>query len=69
MRLPTSPSAVRGHPRSGPFAAEQLGAALGISSYAATQLMSDVLDLQHRLPRTSAVELQVPRFAAAGSPS
>jgi len=55
-----------GTPAVRPFAAEQLGAALGISSYAATQLMSDVLDLRHRLPRIWArVEaLEIPSFRA-----
>ena len=53
-----------GTPGVRPFAAEQLGAALGISSYSATQMMSDVLDLQHRLPRVWArVEaLEIPAF-------
>ncbi len=53
-----------GTPAVRPFAAEQLGAALGISTYAATQLMSDVLDLRHRLPRTWArIEaLEIPAF-------
>ena len=48
------------------FAAEQLGPVLNISSYAATQLMSDVLDLQHRLPRIWARvdALEIPAFRA-----
>ena len=53
-----------GTPAVRPFAADQLGPALKISSYAATQLMSDVLDLQHRLPRIWArIEaLEIPAF-------
>ena len=55
-----------GTPAVKPFAAEQIGAALKISTFAATQLMSDVLDLQHRLKRIwRRVEaLEIPFFRA-----
>ncbi|GAA2149703.1 HNH endonuclease signature motif containing protein [Nocardioides koreensis] len=55
-----------GTPAVKPFAAEQIGAALQISTFAATQLMSDVLDLQHRLPRIwrRVEDLEIPSFRA-----
>ena len=33
------------------FAAEELGAAMGVSTQSAMSLMADALDLRHRLPR------------------
>ena len=40
-----------GTPGVAPFAAEELGAALGVSTQSAMALMADALDLRHRLPR------------------
>src|SRR4051812_41386534 len=40
-----------GTPQVTEFAAAELGARIGRSTYAATQLMADALDLHHRLPR------------------
>ena len=33
-----------------PFVAEELGAAMGVSTQSAMSLMADALDLQHRFP-------------------
>ena len=40
-----------GSPGVAPFVAEELGAAMGVSTQAAMSLMADALDLRHRLPR------------------
>ena len=40
-----------GTPGVAPFVAEELGAAMGVSTQAAMSLMADALDLRHRLPR------------------
>ncbi len=40
-----------GTPGVAPFVAEELGAALGVSTRSAMALMADALDLRHRLPR------------------
>ena len=40
-----------GTPGVAPFVAEELGAAMGISTQSAMSLMADALDLRHRLPR------------------
>ncbi len=40
-----------GSPAVAAFAAEEVGAALGISTHAAMALLADTLDLHHRLPR------------------
>ena len=40
-----------GTPGVAPFTAEELGAALGVSTQSAMALMADALDLRHRLPR------------------
>ena len=40
-----------GTPGVAPFVAEELGAALGVSTQSAMALMADALDLRHRLPR------------------
>ena len=47
----TAPIGGDGTPGVAPFAAEQLAAALSVSTMSGQQLMSDALDLQHRLPR------------------
>src|SRR6476660_1968439 len=39
-----------GSPAVAPFVAEELGAALGVSTQSAMALMADALDLRHRLP-------------------
>src|SRR6478735_1391012 len=40
-----------GSPGVAPFVAEELGAAMGVSTQAAMSLMADALDLRHRFPR------------------
>ncbi len=40
-----------GSPGVAPFVAEELGAAMGVSTQSAMSLMADALDLRHRLPR------------------
>ena len=40
-----------GSPAVAAFVAEELGAAMGVSTQAAMSLMADALDLRHRLPR------------------
>ena len=40
-----------GTPGVAPFVAEELGAAMGVTTQAAMGLMADALDLRHRLPR------------------
>ena len=45
------PLAGEGTPAVAEFAPAELGAALGVSSYAATALIGDALELRHRLPR------------------
>ena len=40
-----------GTPGVAPFVAEELGAAMGISTQSAMSLMADALDLRHRLPQ------------------
>ena len=40
-----------GTPGVAPFVAEELGAAMGVSTQSAMALMADALDLRHRLPR------------------
>ena len=40
-----------GTPGVAPFVAEELGAAMGVSTQSAMSLMADALDLRHRLPR------------------
>ncbi len=40
----------RRHPAVAPFVAEELGAAMGVSTQSAMSLMADALDLRHRFP-------------------
>ena len=41
----------KGTPGVAPFVAEELGAAVGVSTQSAMSLMADALDLRHRLPQ------------------
>ena len=53
-----------------PFVAEELGAAMGVSTQSAMSLMADALDLRHRLPRLWALSRtwRWRRGRPAGSP-
>ena len=59
-----------GSPGVAPFVAEELGAAMGVSTQAAMSLTADALDLRHRLPRLWALveAWRSPRGRPAGSP-